>query len=226
MPVIEFEGQKYDFPEGTSDDDMLKFVSQQSSQEEVIPEEPPEPLREQAVIKKDEGVRKDKDGNHVAYKDTLKIPTGGRGHVLTKEEKKLYPKGTIISNETVDAWFKEDMLKADSDLTELLEEKAVRVPDEVYDILLNMNFNVGKKSLKGFKKMWAAVEVEDWGTVAAEMENSKWFKQVGNRAVRLVARMAALAPKDTVQETAKGGLFEDESGKLFMVDDQGNKTEV
>ena len=43
--------------------------------------------------------------------------------------------------------------------------------------------------------MWAAVEVSDWATAADEMQDSKWYGQVKNRAVRLVSRMNALAPQ-------------------------------
>ncbi len=241
---ISFEGQEYEFPADTSDDEMLGFLNNIPA-EEVIDEEPSEPLREEAIIKKDEGVKKDKDDNHVAYMDSVRskkhpkgILTGGRGHQLTKEEKKLYPIGTVIPNDVVDAWFKEDMIEADEALTRILEKKATHVPDEVYDILLNMSFNLGQKGLLTFKDMWAAIEVEDWATAAVEMEDSKWFKQVKNRAVRLVSRMKALAPKseeasaeeDLVLSAgltpAKAGLFEDENGTLFKVDAQGNKTEV
>lgn len=198
---IQFEGTTYEFPSDTTDEEMLQFVKDLPADEEATTEEPPEPLREQPVIKKDEGVRKDKQGQHISYRDTEKHLTGGRGHLLTKEERKLYPKGTVIPDELVDRWFKEDMDEADVTLTELLEEKAVHVPDEVYDILLNMNFNMGKKSLNGFKEMWKAVEIADWKTVAFEMLNtngkkSKWFTQVGNRAIRLANRMEALAPKN------------------------------
>lgn len=233
--LVTFEGQQYQFPPNTTDDDVMEFMNTMTFDSDNADKEPPEPLREQTVIKKDEGVKKNKEGQHISYRDTVKVLTGGRGHVLTKEEKKLYPKDTVIPDDVVEAWFKEDMEEADTNLTELLEEKAVHVPDEVFDILLNMSFNLGKKGLKGFKKMWAAVEVEDWATAAVEMEDSKWFKQVKNRAVRLVGRMEALAPateqSTEVAETdkltpAKGGLFEDDNGKLFMVDDQGNKTEV
>lgn len=202
---ISFEGQVYNFPADTSDEEMLDFLNGIPAEEPIDEEELPEPLRERPIIKKDEGVRKNKEGQHVSYRDTEKKLTGGRGHLLTKEEKKLYPKGTVIADEVVAKWFEADMKEADKTLTELLEEKAVHVPDEVYDILLNMNFNMGKKSLNGFKEMWKAVEVADWATVAFEMLNtdghkSKWFTQVGNRAIRLSDRMAALAPKVTEEE--------------------------
>jgi len=199
--VVSFEGQQYKFPADTTEEEMFKFLETVPGKELGEPEEPPEPLREQAVIKKDEGVRRDKEGQHIAYLDTEKLLTGGRGHLLTKEEKKQYPKGTVIPNDVVDAWFKTDMDAADKNLTAILEERAVHVPDEVFDILLNMSFNLGKKGLNGFKKMWKAIEVEDWATAAVEMEDSKWFGQVKNRAVRLVNRMSALAPKAEVDTT-------------------------
>jgi len=201
MPVIAYEGKEYDFPEGTSDEQVLKFLGDLPADEEASTEEPPEPLREQAVIKKDEGVKRNKEGQHISYKDK-NVVSGGRGHQLTKEEKKLYPKGTAIPDEVVDEWFKVDMAEADSDLTALLEEHAVHVPDEAYDILLNMTFNMGKKSMKGFKEMWKAVELEDWAEVSRQMlvgadgkGKSQYLKDVGNRAIRLANRMKALAPK-------------------------------
>lgn len=192
--TVSFEGQDYIFPINTTDDEMFEFLNEIPTEEETT-EEPPEPLREQTIIKKDEGVKKNKEGQHISYNDTEGILTGGRGHVLTKEEKKLYPIDTPIPNDVVAGWFKTDMNEADVNLTEILEAKAVHVPDEVFDILLNMSFNLGKKGLTGFKKMWKAIEVNDWQTASAEMEDSKWFKQVKSRGVRLVDRMAALAPQ-------------------------------
>lgn len=156
--------------------------------------------REAKIIKKDEGVVKNKEGQHIAYTDSKRHPTGGHGHLLTKEEKKLYPKGTVIPDDVVSEWFRIDMDEADADVTSILEDKRVHVPDEVYDILINMTFNMGKPSMLKFKKMWAAIEVEDWDTAAAEMKDSKWFGEVGNRAVRLIGRMQTLAPKQPAPE--------------------------
>ncbi|MEE8207847.1 MAG: glycoside hydrolase family protein [Nitrosomonadaceae bacterium] len=234
MPTVEFEGQQYDFPEDASQEEMTAALSNLPKEEaEVVPEEPREPFAEEDTIKKDEGVRRDKEGAHVAYMDSKKKLTGGRGHLLTKEEKKLYPKGTMIPDDVVKEWFKTDMDEADKALTSVLEKRAVHVPDEVYNILLNMTFNLGEKGISKFDDMWKAIEVGDWQTAAAEMKDSDWFKDVKNRAVRLVDRMAAIQ-SNVQEETAandmtpsKGGLFKDsETGQLFMVDEQGNKTEV
>lgn len=236
MPIVEFEGQTYDFPEETTDEEMLTFVAEAPQQEEELPDEDKqEPFAEEEVIKKDEGVRRNKEGFHVAYKDSKKIPTGGRGHRLTADEIKQYPIGDVIPDKVVSAWFKADMQEADDILTGILEDKAVHVPDEVFDILLNMAFNLGGEGIEAFDDMWAAVEVNDWKATAKEMRDSKWFKDVGNRAVRLVDRMDSLesnASQEIPDKTSngltpvKGGLFEDEDGTLFMVDEQGNKKEV
>jgi len=236
MPIVEFEGQQYDFPKDATQEEMTEILSNLPvEEEETIVEDAPEPFREEKVIKKDEGAVRNKEGAHVSYKDSKKKLTGGVGHLMTKEEKKLYPIGTAIPDDVVDAWFKTDMNEADKDITSVLEKKKVHVPDEVFDILQNMTFNLGKKGISEFKDMWKAIEVGDWKAAAAEMRDSDWAKQVGNRAIRLSDRMAAVqsnvqeeevvAPKEELTPS-KGGLFKDDAGKLFMVDEQGNKTEV
>ena len=59
----------------------------------------------------------------------------------------------------------------------------------VRPILINMCFNLGITRLKGFKRMWAALEARDYATAADEMLDSKWAKQVGNRAQELADKM-------------------------------------
>jgi len=56
-------------------------------------------------------------------------------------------------------------------------------------VIINMAFNLGITRLSGFKKMIQAIEAGDWNGAADEMENSKWFGQVGDRAVRLCRLM-------------------------------------
>ena len=142
MPVVEFEGQQYDFPEDATQEEMTKVLgSLPAAETEEIAEDKPEPFREEKSIKKDEGVVRNKEGSHVSYKDR-KVVSGGIGHMLTKDEKKQYPVGTVIPDDVVDAWFKTDMDEADKELTAVLEKRKVHVPDEVFDILQNMTFNL------------------------------------------------------------------------------------
>lgn len=56
-------------------------------------------------------------------------------------------------------------------------------------VLANMCFNMGIGKLLGFKNFLVAVQAKDWTKAVAEMKNSAWFKQVGQRAVRLASMM-------------------------------------
>lgn len=141
-------------------------------------------------ILSDEGSEKDLLGRHVSYEDSLGLPTGGVGHLLTEAEKSKYPIGTTIPDEVAERWFKEDVDQATVDADSLLKGK--EVPPEVRDIIINMSFNLGKTRLKKFKKMWAAIDSQDYETAAEEMVDSRWYNQTGDRAKRLVSRMRAI----------------------------------
>ena len=49
----------------------------------------------------------------------------------------------------------------------------------------NMIFNMGAPRVLGFKKMLERLEVDDYQAAADEALDSKWAKQVGERAVRI-----------------------------------------
>lgn len=52
-------------------------------------------------------------------------------------------------------------------------------------VLIEMVFNMGIKSFKGFKKMLAACQKGEWDKAASEMLDSDWHRQVGKRAETL-----------------------------------------
>ena len=52
-----------------------------------------------------------------------------------------------------------------------------------------MMFNMGRTRLSGFKNFKKALEAEDWKKAAVEGRDSKWYRQVTNRAERLMSRM-------------------------------------
>lgn len=52
-------------------------------------------------------------------------------------------------------------------------------------VLINMCFNLGLTRFKQFKKMITAIEMGDYDEAAEQMLDSKWARQVGNRAIRL-----------------------------------------
>ena len=67
------------------------------------------------------------------------------------------------------------------------------LPEEAQLIIANMMFNLGRPRLSKFKGMKAGVDSRDWNKAADEMVDSAWYRQVPNRAERLVERMRALA---------------------------------
>lgn len=55
-------------------------------------------------------------------------------------------------------------------------------PKSVQGALVNMCFNLGLSRLLGFKEMIKALYVKNYTLAASEALNSKWAKQVGQRA--------------------------------------------
>ena len=62
-------------------------------------------------------------------------------------------------------------------------------PEAVKMTLVDMAFNLGLTKLNKFKKMKQGLMNNDYQTAADEMVDSRWYRQVTNRADRLVERM-------------------------------------
>ena len=135
-------------------------------------------------LKIDEGVV------YEVYRDHLGYPTFGVGHLITKSDPEYgVAIGTKVSEERVAQAF-------DTDLNTSLRECGVlygfrwsSFPDEVQEILVNMMFNLGRPRLSKFKKMNGHLEMGDWKNAAVEGRDSRWYRQVGNRAERLMTRL-------------------------------------
>ncbi len=56
-------------------------------------------------------------------------------------------------------------------------------------VLIDMAYNLGVDGLFKFKKMLSAINAKDFDLAAEEMECSKWFGQVGQRAITLQKMM-------------------------------------
>jgi lysozyme len=52
--------------------------------------------------------------------------------------------------------------------------------------IINMVFNLGKTRFKKFRKMIDAIKRGDWESAADEAMDSRWYGQVGARAVEIV----------------------------------------
>ena len=138
-------------------------------------------LREE--LKEDEGCK------YEIYLDHLGLPTHGIGHLITEWDEEYEKKvGTEVSEDRVNNCFAKDVETVLEDC-KVLYSNFDELPEEVQLILANMMFNMGRTRLSKFKKLKLAVDDEDWMEASIQMEDSKWYKQVPNRAERLCKRM-------------------------------------
>ena len=123
------------------------------------------------------------------YLDHLGLPTFGIGHlVLETDEEYGAEVGTPVSEERVNHCFNNDVQSVLLDCHKLYDDFD-DLPEEVQLIIANMMFNMGRPRLSQFKGMKRGVDARDWNAAADEMVDSRWYKQVTNRAERLVQRM-------------------------------------
>ena len=140
-----------------------------------------EKLRKQLEI--DEGVK------YEIYLDHLGYPTFGIGHlVIPSDIEYREDVGTRVSEERVRECFDKDVQSVLRDCS-LLYKDFDELPEEAQQIIANMMFNMGYTRLSKFKGMKRGVDARDWNKAADEMVDSRWYKQVTNRANRLVERM-------------------------------------
>lgn len=124
-------------------------------------------------------LRYDEGFSGTAYRDTAGILTVGYGRNLD------------IRGITRD----EAEFLLENDATRVAAEVEERIP-WVYQmdgvrklVILNMAFNLGIGGLLKFQKMLSAAKAGDYVVAARQMQQSKWYRQVGARAARLVSRM-------------------------------------
>ena len=131
------------------------------------------------MIKKNEGVR------YRPYKDSLGLWTIGVGHLIG-DGKTLPPEyNREFSKEEVDAMFAKDF--------KYHQDAAEKIPG-FFDLntggqaaLTDMTFNMGPSWYKRWKNFTSALEVGDEDRAADNLVASKWYGQVGKRAVTNVA---------------------------------------
>lgn len=125
-----------------------------------------------SLLELHEGVR------HYPYQCTSGKWTIGVGINL---EAGLYP-------EEIDFLLKNRITKLDQQLRDrLFQYREMSVVRQM--VLVDMAFNLGVAGLMGFRKMRAALALNDYTLAAAEMLDSKWARQVGRRAERLAEMM-------------------------------------
>jgi len=115
-----------------------------------------------------------------AYKDTEGILTIGVGHNL---------EANGLPDEIIDDLLEYDIREIAEPALNRLYPSWRYLSDKRQRVLLNMAFNLGQDRLMQFRKMWTAIELEDFEDAAREMLDSRWARQVGVRADRLSEMM-------------------------------------
>ena len=144
-----------------------------------------EKLREQLEV--DEGCV------YEIYNDHLGYATFGIGHLVTESDPEQGQSlGTPVSSERVAEAFESDIQSVLRDCN-ILYSDFHNLPEEAQQVIANMMFNLGRPRLSKFAGMKRGVDARDWDAAADEMVDSNWYRQVTNRADRLVERVRALA---------------------------------
>lgn len=128
------------------------------------------------------------------YYDTEGLLTVGIGHLIKNTdppEIRNLKVGDSITEDQCRELFNNDLAIAIADFRVIFSDWET-IPAEVQEIIINMLFNLGRNRLLKFKKFIEAVYAKQWDRAADEMQNSRWFTQVGDRSKRLVARMRTM----------------------------------
>jgi lysozyme len=116
-----------------------------------------------------------------------------------------------ITQYEADMMLKNDLYKIDSYLGKRLPLD--ELPQNVYEVLLEMGYQLGIKGLLGFEKTIDHIENAEYLEASEEMLRSKWAFQTPTRAKKLSKKMAQgveQCQEDTTEATSK-----EEAEKLF-----------
>ena len=126
------------------------------------------------TIKADEGLRLE------LYKDTVGKLTIGYGRCLDD---------TGITRDEAEYLFHNDIIRVVDGLKRMDFWKTLSANRQA--VLINMTFCLGIHGIKKFKNMIAALRIGDYSEAAAQILDSKFARQTGQRANRLAVSMAA-----------------------------------
>lgn len=121
----------------------------------------------------------DEDKRPRIYLDSVGKWTGGVGRNLTDRP---------FSEDEIALMLRNDIAIVERELDRTLPWWR-SLTDARQNVLANMCFNMGITKLLGFKNTLQLVQAHRYDAAAEEMLNSKWAKQVGQRAIRLAEMM-------------------------------------
>jgi GH24 family phage-related lysozyme (muramidase) len=119
-----------------------------------------------------------RDNKFYPYKDSLGKSTIGYGHLITSEN---FTNG--ITEQQADALLSEDINLARIQYSKL----SLVLPQDWEDFMVIMIFQLGLGGVQKFRKMLAALKVQDYKTAIKEAKDSLWYKQTPNRLNQMIS---------------------------------------
>lgn len=226
MPVIEYEGEQFEFPEDATDAEIFDYLEKQVP----VKEDEPEPLLPEGTpeyIKQNEGY------SDKPYKDSRGIRTIGYGfNMQDKANQQLAARLGVrldkpLKQQDAERLFKHSIVSAEEALRSLDEDYDTR-PDDVKKALLDMSYNLGASRLNEFTSMFEALKSGDYKAAGYEVMRSLYAAQVPVRArnnAKLLIRAGIgtkqYATQQASEEVYSPGMYEDEAGNRFIVAEDG-----
>lgn len=119
------------------------------------------------------------------YKDSLGLPTVGVGHlVLSKDNLNV---GDTITPQQLQAFFDADCTRSIHIAASVCSTLST-LDDVRWVVVVSLAFNMGNR-LAGFPMFLAALNKGDYKEAATQLENSKWYTEVGRRGPELCNAM-------------------------------------
>jgi GH24 family phage-related lysozyme (muramidase) len=143
------------------------------------------------------------------YLDTSDKPTVGVGHLLTAEERKLYPEGTTIDKEQLDLWLEIDSSVAYN--AGLAQAKEAGITDQkMVEALGSVNYQLGRGWREKFPSAWTAIKEGDFIEAVDQIkyknkntkEKSAWYKETSTRVEDFEKALTAYGKKVKPQDYA------------------------
>ena len=119
------------------------------------------------------------------YKDSLGKRTIGFGHLCVEPEQ--WDDDKEYTKEELERVFDNDFQEALKNAESLIGERSINFIAK--QVIIEMVFQLGIGGVSKFKKMWLALDKEDYGEASFQMMDSLWAKQTPNRAEKLSQKM-------------------------------------
>ena len=119
------------------------------------------------------------------YKDSLGKRTIGYGHLCVEPEQ--WDDDKEYTKEELELVFEKDFEEALKNAESLIDSRSIN--QIAKQVIIEMVFQLGIGGVGKFKKMWEALDREDYLLASTEMLDSRWAKQTPARCGKLSGKM-------------------------------------